>query len=188
MKIRYQQLSASERDASHRGRWPGQSPAAIADNLGRSRSTVSCELARNGGVASYAAPAAQRRYQPGRRRGCRKRGPGTPLWQPVVDGPAARPLAAADPGRRNAMHPDESALRLSHESVYLALYALPRGQPRKERLAGLRQGRPARRPRGRGQDRRGRGAGGLHAQASGRPGLPQEDLDLRPGQGDGPAP
>ncbi|MDF9392416.1 MULTISPECIES: helix-turn-helix domain-containing protein [Methylococcus] len=100
MKIRYQQLSASERDASHRGRWLGQSPAAIADNLGCSRSTVSRELARNGGVASYAAPAAQRRYQPGRRRG--------------------------------------------------------------------------------------RGAGGLHAQASGRPGLRQEDL--RPAQGDGPAP
>ena len=53
------------------------------------------------------------------------------------------------------MHPGDAALRASHETVYLALYALPRGELRKCLLACLRQGRTARRPRGRGQDRRG---------------------------------
>ncbi len=53
------------------------------------------------------------------------------------------------------MHPDEPAQRVSHETIYLALYALPRGELRKSLLATLRQGHKARRPRSRGQDRRG---------------------------------
>ena len=53
------------------------------------------------------------------------------------------------------MHPDEPSRRVSHETVYLALYALPRGELRKDLLGRLRQGGKARRPRGRGADRRG---------------------------------
>jgi IS30 family transposase len=45
--------------------------------------------------------------------------------------------------------------RVSHETIYVALYALPRGELRRELLACLRQGRQARRPRSRGSDRRG---------------------------------
>ncbi len=155
MGIQYKHLSASERDAIHRGRLQGQSPAAIAESLGRSRSTVLRELARNGGAAGYDAPSAQRRYQQGRRRGHRRLAPGTPLWEPAVmdllRGWSPQQVA----GRRKAVHPEEPALRVSHETVYLALYALPRGDLRRELLGCLRQGRQGRRPRGRGQDRRG---------------------------------
>jgi IS30 family transposase len=155
MGNRYKHLSASERDAIHRWRLQGLSPAAIAGSLGRPRSTVLRELNRNGGAGVYDAPSAQRRYQQGRRRGHRKLAPGTPLWGPVV----MRLLRGWSPqqiaGRRKAMHPDEPALRVSHETVYLALYALPRGELRRELLGCLRQGRQGRRPRGRGQDRRG---------------------------------
>jgi len=45
--------------------------------------------------------------------------------------------------------------RLSVETIYAALYVLPRGAPRSELLAALRQARTARRPRARGTDRRG---------------------------------
>ena len=45
--------------------------------------------------------------------------------------------------------------RLSTETIYVALYVLPRGTLRTELLAALRQARKARRPRSRGTDRRG---------------------------------
>lgn len=162
MGIRYKHLSASERDAIHRGRLQGLSPAAIAESLGRPRSTVSRELGRNGGPAGYDAPAAQRRYQRGRRRGGRKLAPGTALWGPVVmdllRGHSPEQIA----GRLKMEHPGDPGRRVSHEAVYLALYALPRGELRRDLLACLRQGRTARRPRGRGRDRR----GSLQAMAS----------------------
>jgi IS30 family transposase len=44
---------------------------------------------------------------------------------------------------------------LSTETIYAALYVLPRGALRSELLAALRQARKARRPRARGIDRRG---------------------------------
>jgi IS30 family transposase len=43
----------------------------------------------------------------------------------------------------------------SAETIYAALYVLPRGTLRSARLASLRQARTARRPRARGTDRRG---------------------------------
>jgi IS30 family transposase len=45
--------------------------------------------------------------------------------------------------------------RLSAETIYAALYVLPRGSLRSELLAALRQARKTRRPRARGRDRRG---------------------------------
>lgn len=54
------------------------------------------------------------------------------------------------------MHPDDAHARVSHETIYTALYALPRGTLRREVIAMLRQRRKRRRPRSRGEDRRGR--------------------------------
>jgi transposase, IS30 family len=53
------------------------------------------------------------------------------------------------------MYPDDLSMRVSHETIYTALYAMPRGELRTELLATLRQARKARRPRARGEDRRG---------------------------------
>ena len=53
------------------------------------------------------------------------------------------------------MHPDQPTLQVSHETIYTALYAMPRGALRSELLACLRQARKSRRPRARGEDRRG---------------------------------
>jgi IS30 family transposase len=44
---------------------------------------------------------------------------------------------------------------VSHETIYGALYALPRGELKRELIGHLRQGRQTRRPRSRGKDRRG---------------------------------
>jgi transposase, IS30 family len=57
-------------------------------------------------------------------------------------------------GRLRRMDPEARPGTICHESIYTALYALPRGELRKELLGHLRQGRQNRRPRSRGTDRR----------------------------------
>jgi IS30 family transposase len=155
MELHYKHLSMEERNAIHRGRSEGRSLRAMARDLGRSASTISREWARNGASVAYDALSAQTGYRRRRRRGHHKLAPGTPLWRSVVmdlyRGWSPEQIA----GRRKTMYPDEPTQRVSHETIYLALYALPRGELRKALLAQLRQGHAARRPRGRGQDRRG---------------------------------
>lgn len=155
METSYKQLSRDEREAIHRGRSKGLGVRAISRELGRSAATVSREIRRNGSPSGYDAATAERAHWRRRPRGRRKLAPGAPLWNPVVmdlyRGWSPEQIA----GRRRTMHPDEPAQWVSHETIYLALYALPRGELRKALLAQLRQGRAARRPRGRGQDRRG---------------------------------
>ncbi len=53
------------------------------------------------------------------------------------------------------MQPDDLTHQISHETIYAALYAMPRGELRTELIACLRQARKSRRPRARGADRRG---------------------------------
>lgn len=51
--------------------------------------------------------------------------------------------------------PEDSSQHVSHETIYNAIYAYPRGELKKQLIALLRQGRSGRRPRSAGQDRRG---------------------------------
>jgi IS30 family transposase len=52
-------------------------------------------------------------------------------------------------------YPDDMSKRISHETIYAAIYIIPRGELRRTFLACLRQHRKVRRPRSRGTDRRG---------------------------------
>jgi IS30 family transposase len=54
------------------------------------------------------------------------------------------------------VHPDKPTLQVSHETIYTAIYAMPRGELRKDVIGWLRFGHTKRRPRARGEDRRGR--------------------------------
>jgi len=58
-------------------------------------------------------------------------------------------------GRLRRAYPGDMRKQLSAETIYAALYVLPRGVLRMELLAALRQARKTRRPRTRGTDRRG---------------------------------
>jgi len=77
------------------------------------------------------------------------------LWQFVqehlTEGCSPEQIA----GRLRRTYPDDRQKHLSAETIYVALYVLPRGALRSELLSALRQARNARRPRARGTDRRG---------------------------------
>ena len=53
------------------------------------------------------------------------------------------------------IHPQDPSLHVSHETIYTAIYAMPRGELRTEVVGWLRQGHAKRRPKTRGEDRRG---------------------------------
>jgi len=59
-------------------------------------------------------------------------------------------------GRLKRMQPDNPTKLVTHETIYAALYALPKDEPRKELLESLRQGKQNRCPRNRGIDHHGR--------------------------------
>ncbi len=58
-------------------------------------------------------------------------------------------------GTLKRVFPNEPRRHVSHETIYTAIYALARGELRRQLIACLRQGRGTRLPRTRGTDRRG---------------------------------
>jgi len=60
-------------------------------------------------------------------------------------------------GRLRVEFPDDEQMRLSHETIYRAIYVQPRGELRRELRAHLRSGRSGRRRRNTRQDRETRG-------------------------------
>lgn len=154
---RYTRLSLQEREDLSIGLAQGLSLRAIASALGRSPSTLSREWQRNRAESgTYRAVRAQR-YAQGRRArcGCPRLQQSERLRNWVFE--RLRwywsPQEIAEALKRS--FPDEPEMRLSHEALYTYLYVLPRGELRRELLACLRQHHKRRRPRSRGQDRRG---------------------------------
>jgi IS30 family transposase len=129
----------------------GASRRAIAAQLGRAPSTISRELRRNGPVAGRARYAP---YAAHKRAGLRARRP-----KPFKLEDARLALAVQDklcrkwsPAQISAHlageHGDEAAMRVSHETIYQALFVQGRGQLRTELHRHLRTGRAWRRPHG----------------------------------------
>src|SRR5271170_2640079 len=133
----------------------GPEAGAIADGLLRAPSTVMREMQRNGWrtqsergpqrvAGGYRSLPAQRRAQ---RLATKPRVPrklivGTPLWSQVVDA-LHQGLSPAQIARTLARMPDP--VRLSSETIYNTLYAMPRGELRSRLLALMRRRHHARR-------------------------------------------
>ncbi|NID16655.1 IS30 family transposase [Luteibacter yeojuensis] len=77
-------------------------------------------------------------------------------WQVVQELLAGRWSPQQIAGILHDAFPDDHSLRVSHETIYTAIYLTPRGELRKQLIASLRQGRSTRKPRTRGTDRRGK--------------------------------
>lgn len=156
-KKSYTHLSDEEREILSVGLAQGHSLRTMASVLRRAPSTVSRESARNAMKghpyrACTAHPLAAARARQARR----PRKLLDPwLWRYVRTHLARGCSPEQIAGRLGREYPDDMRKRLSAETIYVALYVLPRGTLRTELLAALRQARKARRPRARGKDRRG---------------------------------
>ncbi len=169
MPKKYKHITLDDRTLIQTQLQQGFKPAAIAASLGRHRSCVTRELARNGWKALSAArsvgrPAVAGGYSSGRAnrraqilsvmpRVERKLVVGNSLWNKVSDGLQQGLSPEQVAGTLGRTH---CPIRLCHETIYQAIYAMPKGGLRTDMIALLRQGHNKRRPRSRGVDRRGK--------------------------------
>ena len=157
MRKQYNHLSIEERVVIMTELERKSSIRKISTLLGRSPSTISREIKRFPDPSNYHVRTASRAANAPKQRSVRTRklAPGTVLWQIVKTlirvGWSPEQIA----GRLKRMNPDDLSKQVSHQTIYAALYARPKGELRQELIESLRQGKQSRRPRRRGNDRRG---------------------------------
>ena len=153
----YKQLDYQERQTIAICRELGLSIRAIARMLNRAASTISREIDRNCGGAAYSCRFAHQRFLRRRRlsKPAAKLVVGNALFASVKSLLLERWSPQQIASRLATLHPNETALRVSHETIYNVIYAQPRGELRRELIACLRLARTKRWPRSRGEDRRG---------------------------------
>jgi IS30 family transposase len=143
-------LSFAERERISRGLAAGQSGRQIARALGRSASTVCREIAGCGGRERYRALRGERRAQQMARRPKATKLSRSPrllaaVEAGLVEGWSPQQISA----RLTQDYPDDPAMRISHETIYLSLYVQSRGELRRQLTAQLRTQRTKRKPQGR---------------------------------------
>ena len=144
------QLSLAEREEVSRGLEAGASYRAIARHLGRAPSTVCREVNGNGGPWRYrACRADQAAYTKARRPRATKFRRWPRLRAQVEALLHARWSPQQISARLRIDYPHDLTMRVSHETIYRALFIQSRGALRKELTACLRSGRTRRRPHGR---------------------------------------
>jgi transposase, IS30 family len=145
-------LTLADREEITLGLHDGESFSAIAARLGKAVSTVSREVAANGGRDEYRAWRAHQRAREQARR------PKTPkLARPELAARVTSWLAewwspVQISARLRIDFPGDPMMHVSHETIYQALYVQGRGELRRELARCLRSGRAKRRPRGRGEN------------------------------------
>lgn len=157
LNLKYRHLQPEDRMTIASLKQQNYSVRAIAAVLGRSAATVSRELRRNGDADGYSSANAQRACQRRRRqnRPDRKLHADSILFGVVLNflrlhwSPEQIALMLA------RLYPKGHERRVSHETIYNCIYALPVGELRKELIACLRHAHNKRTPRSKGQDRRG---------------------------------
>jgi transposase, IS30 family len=143
-------LSLAEREEIGVGIARGWSLTAIGVGLGRATSTVSREVKANGGREGYRAWAAHNRARAAARRPKVAKLVACPALAAQVLAWLAEWWSPDEISRRLVMeYPDDTMMRVSHETIYQSLYVQGRGALRKELAACMRRGRATRRPRSR---------------------------------------
>jgi transposase, IS30 family len=165
MGIQYSHLSSGQRAVIEVLRHHGASLAGIARHIGCHRSTVMREC-RRGWCASFSRYLCEfgRRYYVSARRSAgrnrRKLGEdlSCPAWRRVLVGLRADWSPEQIAGRLRTLDPLTGPLLasptyVSHETIYRAIYDMPRSPVRTELVKLLRQSRSGRRKRSRGKHR-----------------------------------
>jgi IS30 family transposase len=141
-------LSPAEREEISRGLLSGASLRGIAVRLGRAPSTVSREVAGNGGRGGYRAWRADARAQRRARRPKPAKLACHPRLRAVVEQLLEQRWSPQQIAHRLRMeHPADEELRVSHETIYQSLFVQGRGALRRELTRHLRSGRILRRAR-----------------------------------------
>ena len=149
--IKYCRLSPDEREEISRGLVLGKPFNQIAKDLKRHRSTISREVCRAGmNRRNYRAGRSQRRAQRTtrtRRAGKYKLLSNPPLLNAVLELLKKRWSPEQIVNRLRKEYPDNAAMHISHEAIYSYLFVLPKGELKRELLAGLRRGHKRRHKR-----------------------------------------
>ena len=150
-------LGLSEREEISRGVAEGRSMREIASSIQRAPSTVSREIGRHGGWATYRAAEADRRAWDHARRPkpCRLAVQGR-LQKLVAQKLSLNGSPEQIAGWLKRRYPGTEGMQISHETIYRSLFVQARGVLKKELVAHLRTRRMIRRSkksRTRGQGR-----------------------------------
>ncbi len=141
-------LSRAEREEISRGLARGESLRAIGRAIGRLHTTVSREVKRNGGRERYRAqPADQAAWDRARRPKPSKLCLNSLLRAVVSEKLCQKWSPEQISGWLRRTYPDDLAMQISHETIYLSLFVQSRGALRRELCAHLRRGQRVRRPR-----------------------------------------
>jgi IS30 family transposase len=151
-------LGLDDREEITVGLVRGETFTVIADRLGRSVSTVSREVAANGGRDNYRAWSAHQRAR-ARARRPKPAKLARPALAAVVEEWLVELWSPEEIARRLRLEfPEDPMMWVSHETIYQSLFVQGRGELRRELARCLRTGRTARRPQHR-VERRGKIAG-----------------------------
>ncbi len=133
-------LTTTEREQISRGVAVAQAIRAIARELGRPASTISREVARNGGRTQYRAVRAEARMWRTTARPKRCRLARAPRLCALVTAKLQRDWSPAQiAGWLKRTYPRNPAMHVSHETIYRTLYVQARGALKKELLEHLRR-------------------------------------------------
>ncbi len=143
-------LSLEDREEIRVGLGAGDSFAQIARSIGRSASTVSREVANNGGRRRYRAVAAdgaacRRALRPKPAKLATIPALGVRVEELLVQRWSPQQISA----RLKLEFPDDPGMQVSHETIYQSLFVQARGALRKDLARCLRSGRTRRRQQGR---------------------------------------
>ena len=143
-------LSMGEREEISGGIAGGESFRSMALRLSRSASTVSREVAANGGRDRYRAVAAHRGSRRRAQRPKAMKLEECPRLRQVVEDKLELWWSPAQISLwLKSAYPDDEEMRVSHESIYQSLFVQGRGALRKELWRSLGTGRARRRRQGR---------------------------------------
>ena len=153
----YHQLQPEDRVTIASLKQQNYSVRAIARQLRRSPTTISRELQRNSNPSGYGSAQAQCRSLQRRRSGrpAIKLHPDAILCHLVVHLLRLRWSPEQIALTLERLHPPGHEYRVSHETIYNCIYAMPVGELRKELIATLRHARNKRLQRSKGKDRQG---------------------------------
>ncbi len=139
-------LTLPEREVISRGITAHQSARSIAKSLGRSPSTVSREMRRNGGRDRYRATLADENAWARTRRPKRCKLANRPWLRQAVAGKLRLDWSPEQiSGWLKRAYPEDERYHVSHETIYRSLFVQARGVLKKELLSHLRSKRTMRR-------------------------------------------